>query len=289
MNLTKIFRRGLDLLPYGGISDRIYLFVIFVYAQRRIPRRGSGLFNDYLYYLKSSPALLDIMRQITSDKILVKDFIEKNCGAGYTLPTRAVFGAAEQIDLSKLRKPCVIKPAHGSGSVVFIEDHHEALSGEDMEVIVSALNTSPYITSREANYRYLRPRLLCEDTLPEGRKVKDYKVFCYAGEPRIVLVESNRFSDHRRNIYTIDWEPLDIRYNFPFGDWEDPPDCLEKMRDLARKVAGDFDFVRVDFFISGGEIYIVELTHCPASAHARFESRNAEVAFSKILFDSEYF
>lgn len=257
---------------------------MFLYSQKRLPRRTSGLVNDYLYFLKTSSDFMDIFRQLTSDKIMMKDFVRDRCGDGFTLPLMRIFESIEDIDLSGLTRPCVIKPAHGSGSVVFVDEGQAALSSSDIDNLRSALQTSPYSSARERNYMYLRPRLICEPMLPSGAQTKDYKVFCYRGEPRSVQVDSDRYISHRRNIYSSDWSPIEVCYNFSLGEWEPAPECLSEMMSLSRQLAQPFEFVRVDFFISEGKPYVGELTHCPEAAHGRFRDRQEERIFSEILF-----
>jgi hypothetical protein len=57
--LKKYLRRLLARFPYGCGFDSVYIFLIFVYAHGRVPRRSGALFNDYLYSLKRSNVLLD--------------------------------------------------------------------------------------------------------------------------------------------------------------------------------------------------------------------------------------
>ena len=287
MSAIQPLRRLLDRLPHGEVADRLYLLIIFVYAHRRMPRRNSGLFNDYLFFLKSSPAIMDICRQITSDKILVKRFIDSRVGEGHTIATKTIFHSVDEIILSDLERPCVIKPAHASGNVVFVDSEKQHLRFSEKEILENALKSSPYQSAREANYRYLRPRLICEPMLRDGKHTKDYKFFCYNGQPRIVQVDSHRQTAHRRNLYRADWSPLNIRYNFPVGEWEAAPERLSEMLKLAKNLSSSFEFVRVDFFVEDDSFYIGELTHCPESAHGRFGDIESEQIFSDILFSSE--
>lgn len=286
--MNGVIRSLLNLLPYGGGGDKIFIFIMFIYANRRLPRRSSCLANDYFYFLKNSSDILDAYRQLTSDKILVKEFIEERVDSKFIVKTLGIFDSIDQIDVRSLSKPCVLKPAHSSGSVVFIKEGQTAFSPVDRKKLVKSLQSSPYKEAREANYRYLRARIICEPMLSEGEKIKDYKIFCFRGEPRLIQVDSDRHSDHKRNIYTTNWTPLDVTYNFPTGRWETAPSCLSEMLRVARVLSGQFEFVRVDFFIDGSDLYVGELTHCPESAHGRFKHRSDEALFSKILFFGDH-
>jgi hypothetical protein len=41
------------------------------------------------------------------------------------------------------------------------------------------------------------------------------------------------------------------------------PAQLDEMLEVARRVAGDIDFVRVDLYLEGGKVYVGELTLYP--------------------------
>lgn len=59
-------------LPGWKIFDIVIAFTMFWVAHHRIPKRNSGLFNDYHFFLKISDVLYSPLRQFVSDKGLVK-------------------------------------------------------------------------------------------------------------------------------------------------------------------------------------------------------------------------
>jgi len=279
-----VLRSALSKLPRTMAGDKIFLWIMFLYAHKRIPKKTSNLFNDYLYFLKSSSEIFDILRQYSSDKVLVKSFVAERCAQDIVLPTLHVFHSIDEIDASVLNVPCVLKPAHSSGTVIFVDTDQQRWREGERAKLQAALESSPYTSAREANYKYLRRRIICEPMLPSAASTKDYKIFCYLGEPKVIQVDSDRHSAHKRNLYTASWDHIKISYNFPIGKWEPPPNRLSDMLKLSRKLSVEFDFVRVDFFIDGNALYVAELTHCPESAHGRFESLEAERHFSALIF-----
>lgn len=279
-----MLRSSLSKLPQTMAGDKVFLWIMFLYAHKRIPKRKSNLFNDHLFFIKSSSEITDILRQYSSDKILVKSFVAERYTQDIVLPTLHVFDSIDEIDASILTTPCVLKPAHSSGTVIFVDVDQQNLRDSEKAKLQAALESSPYTSAREANYKYLRRRIICEPMLPSANSTKDYKVFCYLGEPKIIQVDSDRHRDHKRNLYTTNWEHIKMSYNFPIGECESPPKKLSEMLKISRKLSAEFEFVRVDFFIDGSELYVAELTHCPESAHGRFESVEAERHFSTLIF-----
>lgn len=278
----------LGFLPRARPFDFLHSLIFFIYAQRRLPRRGSGLFNDYLFFLKTGPEMTDALRQITSDKVYAKFFIDQIVGRKVTPETYAVFDSVDDIRRSDLPDRCVLKPAHACGVVLFLEDAGAELSEADRECLRRALDLDFYREFREANYRNLRKRVICEQLIECRETIKDYKLLCYKGVVKLVIICHHWHSRHkirRQNFYDSQWDPIPVIQNgHPHGEWEPVPRDFSSMREIAEKIAQHFELVRVDLYRRGDKIYVGELTHCHNQAHGRFETIEQEKAFSRILF-----
>jgi hypothetical protein len=278
--MKRIFRALLNGLPRNRLGDRIHHLAYFFVAHRRLPRRSSGLFNDYLFFLKASGGLEDVLRQFTSDKALAKLWIESRLGEGFTPRTLAILEPSE-VTATNVPGNCVAKPTHLCGTVAFLSSEPV---NTDLEALRASGHRNLYEVSREANYKNLRPRVIFEEMVDLPTNMVDYKLFCFDGEPRIIQVDVARHSKHRRSLYTAGWDRIDITYSKPKGPSIEPPACLEKMLKVARELAGDFESVRVDLYVADDRIFVGELTHCPEQAHGRFGSIEEERLFSQIYF-----
>ena len=90
--------------------------------------------------------------------------------------------------------------------------------------------------------------------------MKDYKIFCFNGEPKYIWIDSSRFNGHKRNIFDVNLNKPPFRYG-PFEEGEEKaPKNAEKMFEIARLLSKDFKFVRVDLYDVDGKIYFGELT-----------------------------
>lgn len=278
--MKSLVRAILRRLPRSRWGDALFHLAYFLVAHRRLPRRNSGLFNDYLFYLKVSGGLEDVLRQFTSDKLLVKQWIEARLGSGFTPKTLAVLGKSE-FSAEAIPENCVIKPTHLSGMIAFARPRP---SDGDLNLLRQSLGQNLYRVSREANYKNLRPRLICEELIDEPSAIVDYKLFCFDGMPKVIQIDVGRHSKHVRTLYTTDWAIIDASYSKPKGTAVARPACLEDMLQLARTLAQDFESVRVDFYIVGNRPIIGELTHCPEQGHGRFGSIEEERRFSQLFF-----
>ena len=103
----------------------------------------------------------------------------------------------------------------------------------------------------------------------------DYKIHCFNGIPRLILVCRDRFADSglTDDFYTPKWEHLDLkRPGVPNAKEPIPkPEKLDEMLALASKLSDGIPFLRVDFYFVDGYIYFSELTFFPASGFEAYD------------------
>jgi len=133
---------------------------------------------------------------------------------------------------------------------------------------------------REWAYKEIRNRIICEELLetddPLG--LNDYKVFCFDGQPKMIQVDFSRFEDHKRNLYTTDWQFIDEKVAYE----NDPnakivkPQNLEEMLSCASKLSAGFSHVRVDFYSVGDRLIFGEMTFYHGAGYLHFEHEEFE-------------
>ena len=147
-------------------------------------------------------------------------------------------------------------------------------------------NVDYYRKTREQNYRGLIPKVIVEEFISEdGRTVpEDYKVFCFGGVPKLVQVDSDRFSGHTRILYDTEWDRLPMTLQYPNTSRSHPkPATLEKMLDLAARLSRPFSFIRVDMYAARAQIKVGELTSCPESAGGKIHPLSAEITLGRLF------
>ena len=101
----------------------------------------------------------------------------------------------------------------------------------------------------------------------------DYKIHCFNGEPKLILVCKDRFaaSGLTEEFFSAEWEHRDIRRpSHPNAAAIARPDELPEMLELAKKLSENIPFLRVDFYIIEHQVYFSERTFFPASGFDRF-------------------
>jgi len=94
-------------------------------------------------------------------------------------------------------------------------------------------------------------------------------LFCFSRgqHPEMfVQVDEGRFGDHQQVFMTYDWRPAGFRFKVGTRHPDQlptRPPQLDEMSRIARDLAGDHDFCRVDLYLVGDKIYFGEMTFHP--------------------------
>ncbi|MDE0347734.1 MAG: ATP-grasp fold amidoligase family protein [Boseongicola sp.] len=276
------------MLPRNAWGDSEFCRRRFVRRQGRQPDlTGPGRFTDRLYRIKVDGLMSEPLYQSVTDKEFAKQYIADAVGWDYVLATYRILRNRNDIEtFVPDRLPCVLKPTHLSGPVLFHTDPGKAI---DRDQLYAWIKRERYSSTREANYRGLRPKVIVEEFFSEdGMTVpKDYKLFCFHGVPKMIQVDAERFRQHTRNFYDERWIRLPVSYLYPNGPDDEKPPALEEMLDVASRLASPFPFVRVGLYASPTRVCAGELTFCPEGANAPLFPSAADTELGK-LFDPDY-
>ena len=270
--ITKIQRRIL-LATSRFYSDRSFLEKMFpLRTGYKLDLDNPKTYNEKLQWLKlynRNPLYTKMV-----DKIEAKDFVANIIGKKYIIPTLAVYEKAEDIDFNALPDSFVLKCSHDSGGIVICQDKSKLDKAAAIKKLKKGLKTNYYYQNREWPYKNVKPRIIAEQYMTDdGQELKDYKVFTFGGEPKIIEIDYNRFQGHLRNLYDTDWKKIDATIKYP-SDPErtfDKPIVLEELLELSRKLSAGTPHLRTDFYIVNNNIFFGELTFFHESGMAPFD------------------
>lgn len=210
-----------------------------------------------------------------ADKILVREYIKQKIGKNYLNDLIKVYENTKSIDFSILPKQFVVKATHDSGSVLIVKDKSE-INLEKLQELEQNLKINYGHLSKEWVYDDTQPKIIIEKFLEseDGKSLKDYKLFCFNGQPKIIQVDLERFEEHKRNFYDTLWNRLDLEIEYPSVDYDvKKPDLLDEMLEVTRKLARPFNHVRVDWYIYENRLIFGEMTFFHGSGFEKFNSR----------------
>lgn len=256
------------------VSDETYLK--FLYKNRyhkELNLENPQTFNEKMQWLKLYNRKPEYTNMV--DKYEVKKYVEEKIGKEYIIPTLGIWDKFEEINFETLPNEFVLKPTHTSGNIFICKDKQKINYEKLKKEVRKWLKRNYYYTGREWPYKNIKPRIIAEQYMVDESKeeLKDYKVFCFHGIPKFIEVDFGRFTQHKRNIYSLDWRLLDLRIKYP----TDPsasikkPEGLETIVKVAKILSENIPFVRVDMYSINKDIYFGELTFFHDSGFDDFE------------------
>ena len=222
---------------------------------------------------------------ICADKYAVRDYLIKKGYSDIINTLIDVWDDVDKINIEKLPEQFVLKAAHGSGMNLIVKDKSKINWPLWKRIMRCWLKQNIYIDGREWPYKNIKPRIICEKYIEtNGQDLKDYKFFCFNGEPKFIQVDGERYSNHQRAYYDIEWNYQPFQY----GDYDikyrtERPSQLENMIGIARELAQPFPFSRIDFYNIGDRIIFGEITFFPDSGFASFNPDKYDAILGEML------
>lgn len=258
------------------IPDKIYLDIRFrkVFG-RPVNWKNPKTYSEKLQWLK----LHDRKPIYTTmvDKFEVKQYVADRIGQEYIIPTLGVWDRVEDIDFESLPDQFVLKCTHDSGGLVICTDKSKLDIEGAKKKLAHCLKQNFFWAGREWPYKNVKPRILAEKYMVDesGYELKDYKFFCFDGEPKALFIASDRQLEGEEvkfDFFDMEFRHLPFRNGHPNATHPIAcPPAFEKMKELAAVLSKGIPQLRVDFYDINGQVYFGELTFFHHSGLETFE------------------
>ena len=251
----------------GILPDYVYVNLLYRKTYGSFPDlKNPGTFDEKIQWYKLYYRLPVMTRM--ADKYAVRSYIAEKGLPGILNELYGVYSRVDEIHLSRLPDSFVIKATHGSGMNIVCKDKNALDWTECREKMKLWLQTDYYSLGREWSYKNIRPRLICEKYLEntEAGELIDYKFYCYSGKPEVLFVCTKRYSPEglRYDAFDMNWRRVNACKGKPTSDLSVfKPDNLDEMIDIARRLCGEFPFIRVDLYSVEERIIFGEFTFYP--------------------------
>ena len=158
----------------------------------------------------------------------------------------------------------MLKCTHDSGGFVIVKDKARFNEKSTKNFIEKCLKRNFYIQNREWVYKDVKPRIIAEKYMKDERinELRDYKFFCFYGEPKVLFVATGRQSNGPFfDFFDMNYNHLDIINGHPKA-LEPPakPATFEEMKSIAKILSQGFPHMRVDLYEINGKVYFGEIT-----------------------------
>lgn len=268
------------------IPDSIYIQIYyFAHFKKFCDLKNPSTYNEKLNWLKlhdHNPVYPTLV-----DKYEAKEYVARIIGNEYIIPTLGVWDTFDDIDFEKLPNQFVLKCTHDSEGLVIVKDKKKLDKNAAKEKIEAALKQNFYYIGREWPYKDVKPRIIAEQYMEDhvDGELRDYKFFCFDGEPKAMFIASDRASDHVKfDYYDLKFNHLDIKQKYPHAkEALRKPVTFEKMIEFSKILSKGFPHVRVDFYEVDGHLYFGELTFYHFSGFMPFEPDRWDKVFGDWL------
>lgn len=267
------------------IPDLVYLKIVYRFRmKKRLNIKNPKSFSEKLQWLKLYYHNPEYTKMV--DKALAKEYVSNVIGEEYIVPLLGCWNKFDNIDFDSLPNQFVLKTTHGCGGIIICKNKNELNKVEAKKIIEKSLRDNYFIYGREWPYKNVIPKIIAEKFLVDdsGVGLKDYKFFCFDGEPKAMFIATDRGIDTRFNFYDIDFNLLPFTNGYKNSDKTiSKPKNYDLMVDLSKKLSKGIPHVRVDFYNVDGKIYFGEMTFFHWGGIMPFEPEEWDYIFGSWL------
>lgn len=243
--------------------SRIYFRILLGY---RLNIKDPQTFNERmqfykLYYCPNNPLVIKC-----TDKYAVREYINKKGMSQYLNELYNVWDKPEDINWDNLPNQFAMKCTHSCGHHVICEDKSKLDVPAAKKMIEKRYHSDFGLKNAEIHYSKIKPRIICEKFL--GGVMIDYKFFCFNGKVEFMYISEGLADDYTARISFFDREGKKTPFHREdYAENVDAkiPDQFDQLIQMSERLAEDFPFVRVDWFVVNGQIYFSELTFTPCA------------------------
>ena len=248
------------------------------------------------------------MMTIFADKVAVRDFVTTNIGREFLTDCYGILSSLSGVDRNTFPRNFVAKANHGSGGVVICWEgaprgiqlpkdltyiywekfiiHPDDLVWQDLISLADkwmTLNYSHFWDRLEWAYQEISPQIIIEAVLTQNGNIpSDFKLFMIGGECQFIQLDTGRFSEHKRNLYSPDWVLCDATFGYsPIEIDVPPPASLDLMLKLSSNLSAGIDFIRIDWYESDQGLKFGEMTNYPDAGSKDVSPRQQSIEWAK--------
>ncbi len=219
------------------------------------------------------------------DKYAVREIVEEKIGGHILNELYGVWENVDEIDFNSLPESYVLKTTHGSGWNVIVNKNSDFDINDIKQKLRNWMKKNYYSYSREWCYKNVQPKIICEKYMEDKNgKLVDYKIHCFHGKPQLIQVDLDRYSDHKRALYNIQWEKYNFQWGYPSYEKKlSPPDCLAGMLEIAGALSRDFLYARIDMYDVDGSPFFGEISFQHGAGIEKFIPQHWDADLGKLL------
>ena len=252
------------------ISPNISTKVNYFISKGKLPNlENPKTIEEKLSWLKLNDYSKNPLVRQCADKLAVREYIIE---AGYECTLNellSIYDKLDDVEWGELPNQFALKWTVGARGNYICHDKNKI----NLEEIHKQLGDwkrqwdkeKPYLVTGEMQYAFAEPRIILEKYLGSDKTLCDYKIYCFNGVPKAILVLADRSSNTKGIFMSPEWTFIsNVSKYTAFSETPEKPNTLEKMVKAASELSKPFPFVRVDFYDGSVDPIFGEMTFTPA-------------------------
>ena len=256
------------------VPDKIMLKIQYrIKLNRKLNLKNPERYSEKAQWYKIN--YRDPLMTKCADKFSVREYIESKGLQDILVELYGVYNDPNSINLNQLPDKFIVKTTNGSGTNYICTNKNDFDLQKVKQKLNHWMNRNIFSASREWAYKNIESKIIIEELIEDNENefsgINDYKIFCFNGKAEYIVVDVDRDISHKRNIYTRDWDYINTSTDYPKIEKNvEKPEGLDRMIEIAEKLAQDFPHVRVDLYWVNNKIYFGELTFYPWTGYIYF-------------------
>lgn len=264
-------------------------FNYWYYYKKALNLKKPQLFDEKIQWLKINEYNKHIYT-LCADKVKVRNYVKSKGLENILNKIIGIYDNTDTIDWDSLPQKFVLKWNFGNGFNIICHDKKTINKEKVFDKLNKWGKVKSHLIHAELQYKDIPKKIICEKFLSgktEGKLPDDFKVYCFNGIPKYILVCEGR-NEGRPKFYFFDtnWQLQKINkdsINAPENWSLEKPKNLDKLLSYSKILSEDFKFVRVDFYIVDNSIYFGELTFSPSGGFDVHRMKSTDKLFGKLL------
>lgn len=216
-----------------------------------------------------------------ADKYEVRDYV-KDCGCKEILnELYGVYNNTSEINWDELPNKFALKTTNSCGTNIICDNKKNFKKTEVFKKLENWLKTDYGKKHGELHYSKMKPKIICEKYLEtnEGFLPNDYKIYCFNGMPKIVLICIERGIKIKKFFVNFNWNIINVvktgnkQYNI--GELPLKPECFNDIIKYSKILSKPFPFVRIDFYDYNDKPLLGEMTFTPYGGILSYHNKKA--------------
>lgn len=279
-------RRKMQMIAGSIFSPEFMSKIYFkIVMKQKLDLENPKTFNEKIQWYKLNNCLNNKTIIECCDKYRIRKYLKEKNLMEYAIPLVGYWENVNDIQWENLPERFAIKCNHGCAYNLICKDKSKFNIAAAKKSLAKWMKEDFGKFNAEPHYDKIRKGIVCEEYLGDGKSdfLVDYKIHCFNGKPKFVLICSDRTSHGSKECYfDLEWNPLHYSKMDEYAF--EKPMSFNKMIEISKRVAKDFPFVRVDFYEVNGKPIIGELTFVPAGGLDNTLTEEADIEIGN-MFD----